>query len=129
MAEKKEHELQVIITHGPENLPHAVLGFAFAASAVVSDISVKVILTLNGIVWSTDKEPIAHKGVNGFDSIREYMDILAEHDTDIYLCSACAKDYYLASQSNHNVSSKLSCVGLTEVVICASRDSIQTVVF
>lgn len=129
MAKKKEHELQVIITHGPEDIPHAVLGFAFAASAVISNRSVKIVLTLNGTAWSTNKEPAAHKGVNGFDSVREYMDILAEHDTDIYLCSTCAKDCNFVSRSDHDDFSKVPYIGFTEVAICASRDSIQTVVF
>jgi predicted peroxiredoxin len=129
MTEKKEHDLQVIITHGPEDIFHAVLGFAFAASAVTSDINVKVILILNGVVWLTDKEAAAHKKVKGFDSIKEYMNVLIEYDTDIYLCSACAKNCGLVGESTHNNSSKFPYIGLTEVAIFASRDSTQTVVF
>jgi predicted peroxiredoxin len=129
MTEKKKHELQVMITRGPEDISHAALGFAFAVSAVISDISVKVILVLNGVVWSTDKEQAAYKKVNGLDSVREYMNILIERDTDIYLCSTCAKGCNLITHADHDDSSKFPYIGLTEVAICASRDSIQTIVF
>lgn len=129
MTKNKENELQVIITHGLEDISHAVLGFAFAASAVTSDISVKVILMLNAVVWSTDKEPAAHKKLNGFDSIMEYMNVLIEYDTDIYLCSNCSKSCGLTGKSTHNNSFKFPYIGLTEMSICASQGLTKTIVF
>ena len=127
MIEEKEYKLQVIITHGPEDFDRAVLGFAFAASAAASGINLKVILILNAIVWLIDNEPTAQKRANGFNSIYEYMNILTENGTDTYLCSTCVKNFSLTKQSKHN--SEIPIIGLTEVAICASEDSIQTVVF
>ena len=43
MAENKEQTLQVIITSGTRDISRAVVGFAFAASAAISDVTVLMV--------------------------------------------------------------------------------------
>jgi predicted peroxiredoxin len=129
MTNKKQHSLQVIIASGPENLGRAVLGFAFSVSAAVSNIRVKVILTLDGVAWSAKNEPAARKSVNGFSPISEYMSILAKNGAEIGVCSTCVKNACAARRKANRRYVELPPVGLSEVVLSACGDRAYTVVF
>lgn len=129
MRTKKQHSLQVIIASGPRNLGRAVLGFAFGVSAVVSNIRVKVILTLDGVAWSAKDEPAARKSVNGFSPISEYMSILAKNGADISVCSTCAKNACITRRKADRRYAKLPLVGLSELALSTCSGRVSTVVF
>jgi predicted peroxiredoxin len=130
MRNKKQPDLQVIIASGPRDLGRAVLGFAFAVSAVVSNIRVKVILTLNGVAWTVKNEPAARKRVNGFSPISEYLSILAKNGADISTCSTCAKNACCITRRKTNRRyARLPVVGLSELVLSACSNRACTVVF
>ena len=124
MRSKKQPQLQVIIASGPKDLGRAVLGLAFSVSAVVSNIRVKVILTLDGVAWAVKNEPTARKNVNGFSTISEYMNILTKNGADISVCSACQKNACINRRKT-----KLPPVGLSELVLATCSGRAYTVVF
>jgi predicted peroxiredoxin len=128
MKNKKQPCLQVIIASGPKDLGRAVLGFAFGVSAVVSNINVKIILTLDGVTWAAKKEPAAQKKINGFGTISEYMNILAENGAAIKLCSTCANNICSTQKAKMNYQ-ELPMTGLSELVLSTCRTRIPTVVF
>ena len=129
MRNKKQPDLQVIIASGPRDLGRAVLGFAFAVSAVVSNIRVKVILTLDGTAWAVKNEPAARKSVNGFSPISEYMSILAKNGADISACSTCAKNACITRRKADRRYAKLPLVGLSELVLATCSGRAYMVVF
>ncbi|MBN1359415.1 MAG: DsrE family protein [Sedimentisphaerales bacterium] len=129
MTEPREYDLQVVIASGPEALGRAVLGLAFAISAVASGVNVLVILTLNGITWLTTNEPSAEHKINGFDSVRSYLAILKEAGVAVRLCSACVAGHCAVPPAGHDALREKPYIGLAEAAIRAARDSVQTVVF
>jgi predicted peroxiredoxin len=129
MKNKKQLDLQVIIASGPKDLGRAVLGFAFGVSAVVSNIRVKVILTLDGVAWIVKNEPAARKSVNGFSPISEYMSILTKNGAAISVCSTCANNACITRQKAKKRYAKLPSAGLSELVLATCNDRVSTVVF
>jgi len=129
MSKKREPDLQVIIASGPKDLGRAVLGFAFGASAAVSNIRVKIILTLDGTAWAGKKEPAAVKSVNGFSPISEYMSILSESGADISMCSTCAKNACITKRKANKHLSKMPAAGLSELALAMCHGGAYTVVF
>ena len=125
----KKHSLQIIITSGPKDLKRAVLGFAFGVSAAVSNIRVKIILTLDGVTWSAKNEPAARKSVNGFSPISEYMNILAKNGAEIGVCATCAKNACAERRKANSRYAQLPLVGLSELVLSACVGRTCTVVF
>jgi predicted peroxiredoxin len=129
MRDKNQQRLQVIIASGPKDLGRAVLGFAFGVAAAVSNIRVKVILTLDGVAWSAKNEPAATKNVNGFSPISEYMSILAKNGAEIGVCSTCAKNACSTRRKANRRYAELPPVGLSELALAACGDRVYTVVF
>ncbi len=129
MNRQQPYELQVIIASGPEALDRAVLGFAFAVSAATSGVNVTIILTLKGMVWAEKNIPEADQAVNGFQSVRSYMDILEDNGAVFRLCSSCVEDSFTLPDDNRYTATIGSCVGLTEVAIKTTNGNTQTVVF
>lgn len=128
---KNEHpnELQVMIASGPEALDRAVLGFAFALSAVTSDVKVSIILTLQGTAWVNRDIPAARQTVNGFQPIGDYMDMLEDYGAVVRLCSSCVESNCTLADTNKNTATAVSYVGMTEVAIRTANGTAQTVVF
>ena len=118
---KREPDLQVIIASG--------LGFAFGASAAVSNIRVKIILTLDGTAWAVKKEPAASKSVNGFSPISEYMSILSENGAEISMCSTCAKNACVTRRKANKRPAKMPAAGLPELALATCSGRAYTVVF
>ncbi len=129
MNQQRPYELQIMITSGPEALGRAVLGFAFALSAATSGVNVTIILTLQGKVWAEENIPAAKQSVNGFQSIRDYMDILEDSGAVVRLCSSCVEDNFTLPDNSKNTATVSSCIGLTEVAIRATNGNAQAVVF
>jgi predicted peroxiredoxin len=129
MKNKKQPGLQVIIASGPRDIGRAVLGFAFGASAAVSNIRVKIILTLDGTAWAIKNGPASRKSVCGFSPISEYMSILAKNGADISVCSTCANNACITRQKAKKRYAKLPLVGLSELVLATCSDRVSTVVF
>ncbi len=129
MTQQQDYDLQIMIASGPEALARAVLGFAFAVSATVSEAKVLVILTLNGTAWLATDEPSARKKVNGFDSIENYMAVLNDTDAVVRLCSTCAEGNCATVATSSDHLSEDPYIGLTEVAIRAAKGSARTVVF
>ncbi|NIA07760.1 MAG: hypothetical protein GWP14_09055 [Actinobacteria bacterium] len=126
---KNKYDLHVVIASGPEDLSRAVLGFAFAASAAVSDINVLTMLSGDGAVWISDDAPRIREPRFAFSSIEEYIDILVQHNSDICLCSACAEHSCAADKINPKILPRLCHSGLSELTIRTATDGVQTVVF
>lgn len=129
MNRRQPYELQVVIVSGTEDLDRAVLGFAFAVSAATSGVNVTIILTLKGMVWAERDNPSAEQAVNGFQSVRSYIDILEDIGVVFRLCSSCLEDNFTLPDENRYTAAVSSCVGLTEVAIKTTNGNIQTVVF
>jgi predicted peroxiredoxin len=129
MSKRRQRNLQIIIASGPRDLGRAVLGFAFGASAAVSNIQVKVILTLDGTAWAVKNEPASRKSVNGFSPISEYMSILAKNGADISVCSTCAKNACMTRRGAKKRYAKLPAVGLSELVLATCSGRAYMVVF
>ena len=129
MRNKKQPDLQVIIASGPRDLGRAVLGFAFGTTAAVSNIRVKIILTLDGVAWAIKNEPAARKSVNGFSPISEYMSILAKNGADISACSTCTKNACMMQRGAKKRYDKLQAIGLSELVLATCSGKASTVVF
>ncbi|MCJ7729139.1 MAG: DsrE family protein [Sedimentisphaerales bacterium] len=129
MSHKKQCDLQVIIASGPRDVGRAVLGFAFGASAAVSNIRVKVILALDGTAWAKKNEPAAKKGVKGFSPITEYMNILARSGAVISVCSTCSKNACLTQRGAKGSRFKFPAVGLSELALATSNGRASIVVF
>jgi predicted peroxiredoxin len=134
MEQEQPYTLQVIIASGPEAIGRAVLGFAFALSAVTSGEKVVIILALEAVAWAGQDIPAARQSVNGFASIKEYLDMLEDNGAVVRLCSSCAKKNGSAincaiDRIEQQSVEAVSYVGLTEVAIRAAHDAVQTVVF
>jgi predicted peroxiredoxin len=129
MNNEKLNELQVMITSGPEALDRAVLGFAFALSAVSCGIKVSIILALQGTAWLNRDIPAAGQHVNGFQPISDYMDMLEDYGAVIRLCSSCAEDNCMLGDAGENTATAVCCVGMTEVAVKTVNGTAQTVVF
>jgi predicted peroxiredoxin len=129
MTEPQEYDLQVVIASGPEALARAVLGFAFAVSAVVSGAKALVILTLNGTAWWTTDEPSAQQRVNGFDTIENYLKVLRDANAVIRLCSACTVGKDTTGAARNEDFNEETYIGLTEAAIRTAKGPARTVVF
>jgi len=129
MTENKQCNLQVIIVSGPEDISRAVLGFAFASAAAVSEVDVTMVLSLDGLAWAGEDEPAAKKKVNGFDSISEYMDILLNSGAAIRLCSTCVKNSCRKSEGNDAPLKDFPVAGLSELAVQSCNSHGRTVVF
>jgi predicted peroxiredoxin len=129
MKNEKLNELQIIITSGPEALNRAVLGFAFALSAVTCGIKVTIILALRGTAWLNRDIPAAAQCVNGFQPISDYMDMLDDYGVVIRLCSSCAEDNCILDGVRENTTAAVCYVGMTEVAVKTANGTAQTVVF
>lgn len=129
MGKKKQPDLQVIIASGPKDLGRAALGFAFASSAAVSNIRVKITLALDGIAWAAKNEPAAKKSVSGFSPISEYLGILAKSEVDINACSTCVKNACTIKRGAKRRFNNLTAAGLSELVLAMCNDRAYTVVF
>jgi predicted peroxiredoxin len=126
---QQPYELQVMIASGHEALDRAVLGFAFALSAVTSGVNVIIILTLQGKVWAEKDVPAARQSVNGFKSIGDYINILEDNGAVVRLCSSCVECDCPLPDKNKDTTTASSYVGLTEVAIKTMNSNTQTVVF
>jgi len=129
MINEQLNELQVVIASGPEAIDRAVLGFAFALSAVTSDIKVSIILALEGTAWMDRDIPAAEQSINGFQPIRDYMNILEDYDVVIRLCSSCVENNCALADACKSTATTVSYVGMTEVAIKTANGTAQTVVF
>lgn len=130
MAEKKKHELQVIIASGPDNHHRATMGFAFAASAAVSGMNVLTVLAGDGVIWIRKDESAAQKKVDGFEAVRDYIKVLVEQKTDVCLCSTCAQGGCTPQEAIHpTVLPRLCYSGFTEMAIDTAQNQAQVVVF
>jgi predicted peroxiredoxin len=129
MNQRQPCYLQIMITCGPEALGRAVLGFAFAVSAATSGVNVTIILILQGMVWAEKNIPAAGQSVNGFQSVRDYMDVLEDNGAVVRLCSSCVEGDYKLPDNEGNTAAAGPYIGLTEVALRTTNDNIQTVVF
>jgi predicted peroxiredoxin len=129
MENEQQNELQVMIASGPEALDRAVLGFAFALSAVTSDIKVSIILALEGTAWMDRDIPASGQSVNGFQPIRDYLDILEDYGVVVRLCSSCVENNCALADACKSVATAVSYVGMTEVAIKTANGTAQTVIF
>jgi predicted peroxiredoxin len=123
------YELQILIASGTEDLDRAVLGFAFAVSAATSGVNVTIILVMQGKIWADKDNPSAEQAVNGFQSVRSYMNILEDNGAVFRLCSSCVEDNFTLPDDSRYTAVVSSCVGLTEVAIKTTNSNTKTVVF
>jgi predicted peroxiredoxin len=129
MGKKIKPDLQVIIASGPKDLGRAVLGFAFASSAAVSNIRVKITLALDGIAWAAKNEPAAKKSIHGFSPISQYLGILAKSGADINACSTCIKNACKIKRGAKSRFNNLTAAGMSELALATCSGRAYTVVF
>ena len=118
--------LQIIIASGPDEAPRAVLGFATAVSASVSNLKVYVFLAMGGASWAVENSD-NNILVPGFSSINEYINILLENGVSIEVCSTCVNNACAASTSGNKLRKGVEIVGL--VTITSRISECETVTF
>jgi predicted peroxiredoxin len=129
MENTQPHALQVLMASGPESLDRAVLGFAFALSAATCGAKVTIILTQKGVAWVQKDVPEAHQRVNGFSSIAEYIDTLADSGAVVRLCSSCAERACSMDAPSKVVQPTFPYIGLVEAAMNVVQHAAVTVVF
>jgi predicted peroxiredoxin len=129
MENSQPHTLQILMASGPEALDRAVLGFAFALAATSCGAEVTVVLMQKGTAWAQTNTPEARQTVNGFSSIAEYMDMLAENGALIRLCSSCAERGCVTDSSEKVSTRSLPYAGLVELATRTMQGAAMTVVF
>jgi predicted peroxiredoxin len=106
-----DNKLQIIITSGSDDAQRAVLGFATAVSAAISNTKVYVFLAMHGASWAnenTGNEVI----VPGFSSISEYIEILQENDVSIEVCSTCVDNMCMMSAGGNKLRKGVKLAGI-----------------
>lgn len=88
---KKKNGNLVIITTGKEDRGgRATIGFCLAASSLSMGINTTVFLTLQGTIWGMQGADNDIK-IDGFESLKSYMDQFLEHKGRLLVCSPCVK--------------------------------------
>jgi predicted peroxiredoxin len=82
------HDIQFIISSGPEEAHRAVLGFSTAAAAVASGMRVVLFLVMNGARWAFQSGD--HQiDVPGFQPVSELIRLIQAGGGTIEVCSNC----------------------------------------
>ena len=83
--------LQVLVTHGAEDVPKVRLGLHTALIAASAGVEVTVFFTLRGTLWSCADG----RGLSEAEEIGGLLSSLVESGAELQCCSACLEEHCL----------------------------------
>jgi predicted peroxiredoxin len=90
-------KLLVISTTGPENPEKATLPFVLATASQALDVEVTMFLQSSAVVLAKQGEA-GKVNAEGFQPLKEMLDIFLESGGKLYLCSPCLKERKIAKE-------------------------------